>query len=404
MSQIKRINIKNILFAILIFTLIILIGYKLCLKKTVVSQFTTEELLEDFDYMWNFLEQEYLFFPVLEEQGIDIDNIKNNTREQITAQRPDIELFYDTLDQMFLQMDYFAHLSLVNINQYKVYQEYYNSEDSLETGWKDVLQKEQTVFIYEEILSKRKVIEQDASYPEIEITYYEKQKAVVFHIKSFDSALISRDENFISKYLETMEGVPIEHIVFDITGNPGGNDLYWRENIVKVFGGEYTWTTQLYLRDTEWTKSYFGNLDYHLIENDVNEDEYPAFTKQLNTPCFITIEDEICGTAQLKQEFLNAQRWVLIDNRVYSAADSFATFCKATGWATLVGNATKGDGIGTTPFIIALPNTGLLVRFSGTASANAEGCLNALYGTSPDYYSQRWESPVNTLWELIGIE
>ena len=87
MSQIKRINIKNILFAILIFTLIILIGYKLCLKKTVVSQFTTEELLEDFDYMWNFLEQEYLFFPVLEEQGIDIDNIKNNTREQITAQR-----------------------------------------------------------------------------------------------------------------------------------------------------------------------------------------------------------------------------------------------------------------------------------------------------------------------------
>lgn len=77
-------------------------------------------------------------------------------------------------------------------------------------------------------------------------------------------------------------------------------------------------------------------------------------------------------------------KWVIVDNRVYSSADSFAAFCKATGWATLVGQTTGGDGQGVTPVIIALPNTGLLVRFSALAAETPDGTLNAVTGITPD--------------------
>lgn len=75
---------------------------------------------------------------------------------------------------------------------------------------------------------------------------------------------------------------------------------------------------------------------------------------------------------------------MIIDNRVYSSADSFSAFCKATGWATLVGQSTRGCGTGSTPILISLPNTGLLVRFSGIVVETYEGTLNVLAGTKPD--------------------
>lgn len=44
---------------------------------------------------------------------------------------------------------------------------------------------------------------------------------------------------------------------------------------------------------------------------------------------------------------------------VYSASESFAVFCQETGFATLVGSPTGGDGIGALdPVFLQLPNSG----------------------------------------------
>lgn len=37
---------------------------------------TTEQLLEDYDFLWTALEENYVFFPILERQGIDVSSIR----------------------------------------------------------------------------------------------------------------------------------------------------------------------------------------------------------------------------------------------------------------------------------------------------------------------------------------
>ena len=58
---------------------------------------TTEQLLEDYDTLWTALEEDYVFFPILEQQGVDIAAIRTDTRNLIQNQEPDVSAFYETL-------------------------------------------------------------------------------------------------------------------------------------------------------------------------------------------------------------------------------------------------------------------------------------------------------------------
>lgn len=76
--------------------------------------------------------------------------------------------------------------------------------------------------------------------------------------------------------------------------------------------------------------------------------------------------------------------WLLTSERVYSASEYFAVFCKDTGFATLVGTPTGGDGVGLMPFMHALPNTGICFQFSAQNGLNLDGACNEEFGTAPD--------------------
>lgn len=110
----------------------------------------------------------------------------------------------------------------------------------------------------------------------------------------------------------------------------------------------------------------------------------PSAVEEFGLTHYFTIPRKLSPDTVLKKELQNARRWVIIDEQVYSSADSFASFCKNTGWATLVGKRTKGDGKGVAPVLITLPETGLLVRFSGIAVESSDDGINAVTGTGPD--------------------
>ncbi|MCG4564301.1 S41 family peptidase [Anaerosalibacter bizertensis] len=69
---------------------------------------------------------------------------------------------------------------------------------------------------------------------------------------------------------------------------------------------------------------------------------------------------------------------------VYSAAEGFASFAKASGFATLVGERTGGDGIGIDPLFFSLPNSGLVVAFSSLLCLNPDYTINEEVQTTPD--------------------
>ena len=83
---------------------------------------------------------------------------------------------------------------------------------------------------------------------------------------------------------------------------------------------------------------------------------------------------------------MDAKRWVIVSGYVYSSSEKFAIYCKSTGWATLVGTTTGGDGIGVTPVFAKLDRTGLLIRFTADVGLNpTTGQPSAFSGTVPDY-------------------
>ena len=72
-----------------------------------------------------------------------------------------------------------------------------------------------------------------------------------------------------------------------------------------------------------------------------------------------------------------------------SASEGFAIFCKATGFAVLVGENTLGDGGGANVFLAKLPNSGLIMKYRAMHVLNPDGSSNVEFGTTPDIKAKR---------------
>lgn len=81
----------------------------------------------------------------------------------------------------------------------------------------------------------------------------------------------------------------------------------------------------------------------------------------------------------------NGKIYLLIDKAVFSSSESFAIFAKDTGFATLIGEVTKGDGGGVAPILFDLPNSGLIIRIPADMYLNSSGECNEEFKTKPDY-------------------
>ncbi len=86
----------------------------------------------------------------------------------------------------------------------------------------------------------------------------------------------------------------------------------------------------------------------------------------------------------------------MVDRRVYSSSESFAIFAKESGFATLIGEVTDGDGGGIDPVLFKLPNSGLIVRMSSEMYLTPSGLCNEEHKTTPDYIVE--DPTIKNLW------
>lgn len=370
--------------------------------------FTTEDFLADYDYMWEVLEENYFYFPLLEDRGIEIEALKETTRRQLEERITTLDGFYYLLDFLFGRMDYFAHLSMVDPAVHAIYQKYYGGEGAGRGGWQKSLQNPRTQAVYEYLENSciARTGQGRRRPGEIGAAWDADRGAIIFRISTFDDDFCERDRHFIKDYLATLAAplsdLEINHIIFDLSGNMGGNDRYWMDNIVAPFGGSHDWTRWWYLRDTELTRSYFFH-DFSPEPAAGSDHPLPAFVRELGLTHSVRLSQQLSSDVVLPENILSARRWVIVDNRVYSSADNFSAFCRATGWATLVGQPTLGDG-GPTPVLVLLPRTGLLVRFSGVAVETPDGTLSAVTGTAPDIPVDPAKSSLDAINRLIDKE
>ena len=57
------------------------------------EEFTIDEMLADYDELWEMLEENYYYFPYLESQGIDVESLKRMTRQQLENRISNVDGF-----------------------------------------------------------------------------------------------------------------------------------------------------------------------------------------------------------------------------------------------------------------------------------------------------------------------
>ncbi|MBE3519526.1 MAG: hypothetical protein IMW97_04395 [Firmicutes bacterium] len=200
---------------------------------------------------------------------------------------------------------------------------------------------------------------------------------------------VASDEQLTKKFFE--ENRDLKAIIIDIRGNGGGSDTFWTYNLLSyvldkpVVGSFYvTW------RSGEYVLPFLrAKLATELPE--ISKEELLALAEDKSRIPREILTDKFVNPRKLEYTIqprankpYSGKIYLLVDNLVYSASESFAAFCKRTGLATLVGECTGGDGIAFDPAILCLPNSGMLVRFPLNMGLNPDFTANEECHTTPD--------------------
>ena len=197
-----------------------------------------------------------------------------------------------------------------------------------------------------------------------------------------------------------------DHLIVDIRQNPGGDgrfftDLVMSPNIsqplrfeqnVFLMGGEHSKRLLAAWFETEdlirpFNPDVIANFPYFRQEN------IPMFNYHLHNYIYVEplYETGIFG----------GKVWLLIGPNNFSAAEFALSAAKQTGFATLVGAQSGGGGLGLQPLMLALPNSGVIVRYSASYAVDHMGRENYEHGTAPHYFNRTGMDALQTVLAMI---
>ncbi len=156
------------------------------------------------------------------------------------------------------------------------------------------------------------------------VTITALDNTIIIKIESFSSGYLEKDKIKFEELSNMLQNGSFENIIIDIRNNSGGTDQYFQyfssftnENII--------------------CKDIWANL----FTNEVENCNWLAIPSNPNAK--------------------NYKKYLLINDKVFSSADCLARICKETGYATVIGEPTMGEGCGVTP---------LRIKISDNASIN----------------------------------
>jgi len=152
-------------------------------------------------------------------------------------------------------------------------------------------------------------------------------ETLTIKIKCFSKNFLEKDKEVFEEIEKEIKSKDIQNVIFDLRGNGGGTDEYF-----KYFS--------IFTKKSISLKERYKNL--FLGENIECETKY------------------IEGNSENK-EF---NRFLLVDKNVFSTAETFTILCKQNGFATVIGEKTKGEGFGLTPLSLQITNSKYTGKFN----------------------------------------
>lgn len=363
---------------------------------------------EDYDFLWSVIENDYPLFRVAESvTKKDFARIKEEYRGRIEGARDDYEFYKEIIYPCLSEFEEIGHLYVVTFQTYRrsyeILRRLSETEDIYPYGRQNFeqynLPRVRSFYKGEaagtnEPVSGTKPTRTSAVKNEsnLHFEYFPDSSAAYVSIKQMTMPFDNDDSDTMERFFREIESDRYENCIIDIKGNGGGSDSYWQGNIVLPN-----------------MKKAYSIYYYSLIKSDLGADYVRKNEKKLNLFVHPISEFPAESFVNLNREDLrefkyyavsnfklgrygrepyptlfSGRFWVLTDSHTYSASDSFARFCKETGFATLVGAATGGSGGGLAPMVVALPETGVCIRLSPINMLNSDGSYSEEVGTVPD--------------------
>ena len=199
----------------------------------------------------------------------------------------------------------------------------------------------------------------------------------------------------------------LQYAIIDIQGNDGGSSEY----IGTIFealpsGKEIKLDVIMALRGGELCENLLRQDTWLSSKQDISHlpalPHYPPELKE-HFAKFGVFEFDFPAVTQGKI----LKKYLLVNRYVFSSTEQLAAICKASGYATIVGSRTGGDGFMVDPLYITLPNSGMVFGMSVSMGLNPDGSSENEAKTMPDYIVDADNDPnaaLNKALELIAAD
>lgn len=376
-------------------------------KVDISTPLTEEQKIEDFNYLYKTIEENYPFLETNKRlNNVDWLGKKEEYLQRVKNTNSDIE-FLMTLNSILSELNNGHTHMITNSSQFRDFREIY----SMNKGWQKKVQllvlnnkkalarynidKNEKVQVLNQGKNKNTEGIRNASTKDI----VEGKIGYIYIPQMISYYNMGKDIELIDKYLNNIK--EYQALIIDIRGNGGGDSYYWISYLVpKLIDKVYENTTYSFWKDGEIINNYLkkSKIKYLTGFGEVKDLD----TKELvNLPVEVKEDFKyyIQNTMEISpsEDSINFKGniYLLVDKLVYSSSESFASFAKQTGFATLIGERTGGDGIGSDPLLHMLPNSGYVLRFSKDMGTTADGTSNEEFKTEPDYLIEYAGKTVN---------
>ena len=204
------------------------------------------------------------------------------------------------------------------------------------------------------------------------------------YVGTFDPSTVEPRYDDMLEFFEEIEDY--ECLIIDIRGNTGGAFRSWVEGIVRPL-----------IREDKLHEYYLAYRTGEYVQQ--LHDEYLRDKAPVSKEVFDYLPPEVRGEDYVIYNFsetytptrevnFDGEIILLTDFMVYSAAEGFTNFCKQTGFATIYGTPSGGDGFFIWPLYCVLPNSKIAITMTSSMSLDCTGHANEEVRTQPNVYHE----------------
>lgn len=386
---------------------------KISSDKSEKKSLSQGEMIEDFNYFFEQIRQNYPFFGVLKRQ-YDIDFLANYSKylNEIKFCKNDNE-FIKTMKKIVgdLKNDHANIADRDYVEDSLVYYSHF---------WKDPS-------IYYEFLSMNQRVVRDrygikavqssenkqVKRQRIDPNYESSSKNLnlrnlgdgigLIKIKKMLSKYeLGEDMKELDKFLSVNKDFKV--MVIDIRDNSGGNSEYWKNCLLpRLIDKKVSLDNHMFFKQGMRTKLLLESeeISYEDI-NKVNLEKMNLNHKE-DLEDFSYYGKDSIEINPIEDNKFKGSLYLLVNDGVYSSAEGFANFCKNTKIAKLIGEKTGGDGITLGVINDVLPNSGLVFTYTNTLGYAPDGSINEESKTEPDIKTESFNDAIEIIKKMENI-